>query len=193
MRPPLQMQRTIPCSLCRRAGSPLETPSGPTTFPFANGRMTSVISCIVASTPILVSSGQLSRPSVMFRSSFGELTFRRVWNHWTHPFVDGFNVPIILRNCRLWCRLCHGFPSLPSSLSLGACRSRPDCLLKLVFEFADESPEEAPHSRLASFPAVHASHLVKAPPFLLFLLPCSLHPSRPTIIRAPALCSTQEL
>ena len=95
----------------------------------------------------------------MFRSSFGESALRKVWNHWTYPFVDGFNVPIILCNCRLWCRLCRGFPSLPSSLSLGACRSRPDCLLKLVFEFADESPE-APHSRLASFPAVYARHLV---------------------------------
>ena len=132
---------------------PTETPSGPTAFPFANGRMTSVISCIVGSTPSVVSSGQLSRSLVTFRSSFGELAFRRMWNHWTHPFVDGFNVLIILSNCRLWCKLCRGFPSLPSSLSLCACRSRPDCLLKLVIELADESPEEAPYSRLASFPA----------------------------------------
>ena len=54
--PPLQMRTTISSSLRRRAGSPLrvilsspmEAPSGPTAFPFANERMASVSSCIVS-------------------------------------------------------------------------------------------------------------------------------------------------
>ena len=53
--PPLYIRTTISSSLRRRVGSPLrvilnrstETPSGPTAFPFANERMTSVNSCIL--------------------------------------------------------------------------------------------------------------------------------------------------
>ena len=77
-------------NLRRRARSPLriilksskKAPSGPLAFPFANAWMTSVSSCIVGLTPRGVFSGHWSRPSSMFGSSFGDLTFfRRVCNY----------------------------------------------------------------------------------------------------------------
>ena len=90
--PPLQTRTTISSSLWRRAGSPLrvvlnsstENPFGPTAFPFANGRMASVSSCIVGCTPSGMFSGHWSRPSAMFGSSLGDLALRRIGNHRTY-------------------------------------------------------------------------------------------------------------
>ena len=81
--PPLQIRTTISSSLRGSPlrvilNSPMEAPSGPTAFPFANERMASVSSCIVGWTLSGMFSGHGSRPlSAMFGSSPGDFALRR--------------------------------------------------------------------------------------------------------------------
>ena len=147
---PLQIQMTISSSIRRRAGSPLrvilnsstKTPTGPTAFPFARERMTSVSSCIGAE--LLEACSRATGQGLGQCSGRASVTWR--------SGDCGTTGPIVRRRVQFPSRVCRSrisftpnfsFAFLPSSSSLDACRGRPDRLLKRVFRVCVRRPRRS--------------------------------------------------
>ena len=99
----------------------------------------------------------------MFGSSFGDLAFRRVWNHRT-SLSDEFDVPqeyvvfafdVLIRRAALsFSFQVHGLYHLKMLVKVGLIAFSNAC-----FEVEDEGPEKSQHGSLADLPNIFASHL----------------------------------